>query len=171
MSKDETELIAHIVYGSHEQYRLLVDRHKDSLYRHCFYILRDEDDAEDAAQETFVRAFMKLRTYDAEKASFKTWLFTVATRLCLEQLRKNRPLPLEHEEYLVSPHKTPSEEAQNAEIHEAVLRLKPKYRTVVTLHYWHGYSYEEIARCMNVPIGSVRGWLFRAKKELKEALS
>lgn len=171
MGKDEPELIAHILNGNSDHYRTLVDRHKDTLYRHCFYILHDEDDAEDITQDTFVRAFVKLRSFDATKASFKTWLFTIATRLCLESLRKKRPLPLEHEEYIVSPHPTPSEEAQNSELHDAVFRLKPTYRTVVALHYWHGYTYEEIATYMDVPIGSVRGWLSRAKKILKEALS
>lgn len=173
MSTDETELIARIISGSTEDYRALVDRYKQPLYRHCFYIMREEEDAEDMAQEAFVRAYAQLKKYDADKAAFKTWLFAIATHLCLGQLRKRRALPLEleDEDFLVSSLPTPSEDARNQEIHEAVLRLKPQYRTVIALHYWHGYSYEKIAMYMDAPIGSVRGWLHRAKKELKEALS
>lgn len=171
MGTDEAELIAHILGGDREQYRVLVDRHKDSLYRHCFYIMHDEDAAEDMAQEAFIRAFRYLSRYDTKKASFKTWLYTIATRLCLAELRKTHPLPLEDQDTLVSAMASPRQLAENLELYEAVVQLKPNYRTVIILHYWHGYSYEDIATYMQAPIGSVRGWLHRAKKQLKEALS
>jgi RNA polymerase sigma-70 factor (ECF subfamily) len=171
MGNDDLGHIAHILDGDHEAFRALVDRYKDNVYRHCFYITRDEDVAEDMTQETFIRAFRHLRRYDAQKGSFKTWLYTIATRVCLEHLRKVKPLPLEDEDIVVSQNAATDQLAKDNEVHDAVLRLKPQYRTVVALHYWHGYSYEEIAQCMDVPIGSVRGWLYRAKKQLKEALS
>lgn len=171
MGSDETEQIARILDGDHEAFRQLIDRHKDKLYRHCFYIVRDEDVAEDMAQETFIRAFRYLRRFDVRKGSFQTWLFTIATRLCLAHLRKQHALPLTEEDSIVSTHAEPEQSARDQEMHDAVLRLQPKYRTVISLHYWHGYSYEEIAAYMEAPIGSVRGWLHRAKKQLKEALS
>lgn len=171
MSIDEPELIAHILDGDTEAYRTLVDRHKDALFRHCFYIMRDEDLAEDMAQEAFVRAYEQLARFDAAKGSFKTWLTTIATRLCLQYLRRDRTVSLDYQDMLESRHPSPTQDAVDQELHDAVLQLKPQYRTVVSLHYWHGYSYEEIATAMDVPIGSVRGWLHRAKKQLKEALS
>jgi RNA polymerase sigma factor (sigma-70 family) len=169
MQNDDLGCITRILNGDHESFRPLIDRHKNNLYRHCFYITRDEDVAEDMAQEAFIRAYKYLARYDANKGSFKTWLYVIATRVCLEQLRKTKTLPLEDEAAISN--QATDQLAKDHEVHEAVFRLKPHYRTVITLHYWHGYSYEEIATYMNVPIGSVRGWLHRAKKQLKEALS
>jgi len=170
MESTEAELIAQILDGDREAFRLLVDRHKDALYRHCFYIIHDEDVAEDMAQDALIRAFDQLEKFDAQKASFKTWLFVIGTRLCLAELRRTRPLPLLEEDYALSTYDSPEQKAQAREIHAAVLQLNPRYRTVVTLHYWHGYSYQQIADAMDAPIGSVRGWLHRAKQQLKEAL-
>ncbi len=169
MSNDETELIARIVNGDTEAYRTVVDHYTATLYRHCFYIMRDEDTAEDMAQEAFIQAYRHLSKYDPEKGSLKSWLLTIATRRCLSELRRNRAVRLMDDDIVISPLRT-EQYAKEQEVHDAVLRLKPKYRTVVTLHYWHGYSYAEIAAAMEVPIGSVRGWLYRAKQQLKEAL-
>lgn len=171
MDIDEPRLIANILSGDKDDYRHLVDRYKNDVYRHCFYILRDEDTAEDMAQEAFIKAYKYLPRYDATKASFKTWLFTISTRECLSNLRRSKHLPLENEEVAISTHTPVDQQAKELEVYEAVRRLRPKYRTVIVLHYWQGYSYEKIAETMNVPIGTIRGWIFRAKKELKEALS
>lgn len=171
MSHDETELIARITSGDHEHYRLLVDRYKEALFRHCFYVLHDETMAEDIAQDAFVKAYRQLNKYDAKKASFKAWLFTIATRLCLDELRRNKPLSLENEELILDTNPGPYDRAIDQELYDAVVQLKPKYRTAIILHYWHGYSYQEIAEHLDTPIGSVRGWLSRAKKDLKEILS
>lgn len=170
MQDDEAERIACILGGQAQEFAWLVDRYQHRVFRHCFYILHDENAAEDAAQEAFLRAFQKLHTFDSTKASFKTWLLTIATRHCLDELRKKAPLPLHHSEYVESPLATPQQQAAAAELRDAVLRLPPRYRTVVSLYYWQGYSYEEIAAYMRVPIGSVRGWLHRAKRQLKEVL-
>ena len=171
MDLDEREQIARILDGQRDEYRVLIDRYKDHLYRHCFYIVRDEDVAEDMTQETFIKAFNNLNRYDPAKASFKTWAYTIATRECLSYLRRKKPLPLEDDDTVASDTASADQLAKDKEVQEAVMRLKPKFRTVIVLHYWHGYSYEEIANAMDVPVGSVRGWIFRAKKQLKEALS
>lgn len=171
MDNDEPELIAQIVSGDQERFATLVDRYKDDVYRHCFYIIRDEDVAEDMAQEAFIKAFTHLSRYSADKAGFKTWLFRIATRECLSYLRRRKNLPLENEDLLASNGANPEQRAEANETYEAVMRLRPNYRTAIALRYWHGYSYEAIASAMNAPISSVRAWIFRAKKELKEALS
>lgn len=171
VSKDETELIASIVNGDSSEYRTLVDRYKQDIYRHCFFIVRDEDDAEDAAQEALIRAYMHLKRFDPERASFKTWLFTIGTRECLQTLRKRRTLPLLDEDVLEGTLAPTDQTARDRELRDAVLALSANYRAVVTLYYWHGESYEDIATALHVPIGTVRGWLHRAKQQLKEALS
>jgi len=171
MSTDETELIVRILDGDGSEYRTLVDRYKQAIYRHCFYILRDEDDADDAAQEAFIRAYRHLKRFDPDLASFKTWLFTIGTRECLQMLRKRRALPLLNEDTLESTLVPTDQTMRDQELRDAVLALSAKYRAVVMLYYWHGESYEAIATELHVPIGTVRGWLHRAKQQLKEALS
>jgi RNA polymerase sigma-70 factor, ECF subfamily len=170
MSMDDAGHIARIIGGEKELYGTLVDRYKEAVYRHCFYIMHDEDMAEDMAQEAFIQAYLHLSRYQPEKATFKTWLFVIATRQCLSQLRRKQALPLKDDEIVVSPLCT-EQRANDQEVRDAVMRLRPNYRTVVSLYYWHGYSYDEIAQVMGVPTGSVRGWLHRAKQQLKEALS
>ncbi len=174
MSNTDNEVIIQILDGDTELFRLLVDRHKIALYRHCFYITHDEDAADDMAQEAFIKSYMKLGQYDTGKASYKTWLFTIATRLCVDYLRsqKNKSLPiLLDEAWTDTTIDLPSVSAEKAELYQQVLNLKPKYRTATMLYYWHGYSYEEIAQYMNVPLGTIRSLLHRAKQQLKEALS
>jgi RNA polymerase sigma-70 factor, ECF subfamily len=171
MSNDEIELIAHIVNGNQEQYCVLVDRYKNDVYRHCFFIVHDEDIAEDMAQEAFIKAYLYLRRFDPTKASFKTWLFTIATRECLSHLRRHQPLHLEEDDLIPSTLAPTDQLAKDSELYTAVMNLEPKYRTVISLYYWHNYPYVDIAKAMDAPVGSVRGWLHRAKQQLKEALS
>lgn len=168
-------VIEQILDGDIESFRILVDRHKDTLYRHCFYILRDEDAAEDIAQDSFIKAYAKISTYSHDRASFKTWLFTIATSLAFDYLRnkqRKHELPLFIDES--APDMTvelPVQAAEKRELYEKVLALDAKYRTAVLLYYWQGYSYQDIAIHMGVPIGTVRSYLSRAKSQLKEVLS
>jgi RNA polymerase sigma-70 factor (ECF subfamily) len=91
--------------------------------------------------------------------------------LCTDYFRSKQAPSLETTDNIPSTYASSEQLAENREVYEAVLKLRPVYRTAITLHYWHGYSYEKIAETMGVPIGSVRGWLYRAKKQLKEVLS
>src|SRR5689334_10694690 len=86
-NKDEQELITQSLAENHEAYAELVDRYKNALYRHCFAIVRNEDVAEDLAQETFITAYYKLRLYKLEY-KFSTWLFKIATNKALNWLKK-----------------------------------------------------------------------------------
>jgi RNA polymerase sigma-70 factor (ECF subfamily) len=171
MNIDENGLIAQILDGDTEHFSALIDRHKESIYRHCFYIVHDEDVAEDMAQQAFIKAYTHLRKFNGDKAGFRTWLSAIATRECLTHLRRRKTLPLENDDAAPSTLADTDQLARDRELHDAVMRLEPKYRTVISLYYWHGYQYADIARAMDAPVGSVRGWIHRAKKLLKEALS
>jgi RNA polymerase sigma-70 factor, ECF subfamily len=173
MSTDnEQELIARIMSGEGELFGELIDRYKTGLYYHCFAILRDEDAAEDVAQEAFIQAYRQLRRYDS-KHRFSTWLYKIATHKAIDALRKNRTVPLDADFAETLPSTLPPTDRRVVyrELHDAVAELSPQYRSVVSLHYWQGKSYEEIAAIMNAPAGTVKGWLHRAKQQLKEALS
>lgn len=172
-NNEETELIARSLDGDGEAYAELVDRYKNAVYYHCFAIVRDEDIAEDIAQETFINAYYKLKQYNTNYR-LATWLFRISTNHCLSYLRKHRrEIPLERVfvESMTSKHFLPHTEALYAELHSAVSALRPDYRAVISLYYWQEQDYATIAQIMDVPINTVRVWLKRAKEALRKELT
>ncbi|HSX43271.1 MAG TPA: sigma-70 family RNA polymerase sigma factor [Candidatus Saccharimonadales bacterium] len=171
--KDEAELIARSLDGDHLAYAALVERYKNALYHHCFVIVRSPEAAEDIAQETFITAYYKLVSYNPEYR-LSTWLFKIATNKALNYIKRAR-----HEitdvqtvlEQIVSARPDPQQQAEDAELHACVERLQPKYRAVISLYYWQGKSYPEIAHIVGVPEGTVKGWMHRAKSELRKELA
>jgi RNA polymerase sigma-70 factor (ECF subfamily) len=171
--KDEAELIAQSIDGNQEAYAVLIDRYKNALYHHCFAVVRNEDVAEDITQETFITAYYKLRQYNPQYR-LSTWLFKIGTNKALNHLRKYaREVRAEDEliATIASHEPSPHTRAEDTELHEAVQRLEPKYRAVISLYYWQGMKYEEIAQVMGSPKGSIKGWMNRAKLQLRKELS
>lgn len=172
MEQNEPELIARTLGGDEDAYALLIDRYKTGLYYHCFKFVHDEDEAEDIAHEAFIEAYVHLDQYKPQY-KFSTWLYKIATNLALMRLRKRRDVLLDEEELDRVVGDLPSAEdvVYYQEIHDAVDRLPLRYRSVVSMYYWQGKSYKEIAALMGASVGSVKGWMYRAKKQLKEMLS
>lgn len=173
MQTGEQELIARSINGDHDAYATLVDRYKNALYHHCFAIVRQEDAAEDLAQETFITAYYKLRLYNPAYR-LSTWLFKIATNKALTWLKKAAHEIATDDELIAniaSGHIPPDVETQYGELHTAVGKLQPKYRSVISLYYWQGLSYQEIATVLSAPTGSVKVWMRRAKQELRKELS
>ena len=172
-NKDEAELIAQSLDGNHVAYGILVDCYKKAIYYHCFAIVHDEDVAEDIAQETFISGYYKLKSYKPEH-KFSTWLFKIATNKALNaQKKRKREITADDTLFdtLASHQAGPRTLTEYSELHEAVARLEAKYRIVISLYYWQGLNYQEIATVMSSPIGSVRGWMYRAKETLRKELS
>jgi RNA polymerase sigma-70 factor (ECF subfamily) len=172
-NKTEQELIARTLNGDHLAYGELVDRYKTALYHHCFAIVRNEDVAEDIAQETFITAYYKLRSYNPQYR-LSTWLFKIATNKALNWLKKAARETAADDELIAtiaSPHPGPDVQAEMQELHQAVGKLRPKYRSVISLYYWQGLSYQEIATVLAAPTGTVKVWMARAKQDLKKELS
>lgn len=172
MQPNEEELIAKSKAHDADAYGQLVERYQHALYRHCFALMRDEDAAEDIAQEAFIAAYYKLETFDSSKR-FSTWLFKIATNKALDSLRANRrtrPIDDVQLERIISPHASPTQQSEYHELTAAITALEPKYRAVVHLYYFEGMSYDDIARVMSKPVGSVKGWMNRAKKQLRKEL-
>lgn len=172
-NSDEAELIAHSLNGDTIAYGKLVDRYKNAIYHHCFAIVRNEDVAEDIAQETFIAAYYKLRLYNS-RYRLSTWLFKIATNKALNWLKKASREIADADDLIASiasSHPGPAKMAVYGELHTAVNHLQANYRAVISLYYWQGLSYEEIATVLSAPIGSVRGWMYRAKEQLRKELS
>jgi len=172
-NNNEEELIARSLDGDGEAYAELVDRYKNAVYYHCFAIVRDEDIAEDIAQETFINAYYKLKQYNPSYR-LSTWLFKISTNKCLTHLKKQGKV-IKLEEAMVasltSKHPSPHTTAIHVELHEAVHTLRPNYRAVISMYYWQGLDYGTIAEVMDVPLNTVRIWLKRAKEALRKELA
>lgn len=172
-NNNEAGLIARSLDGDSLAYAELVDRYKNAVYHHCFAIVRDEDVAEDIAQETFINAYYKLKQYN-NNYRLATWLFKISTNKCLTHVKKHRREVALDDTFaaaMPSHEPTPHKRALHAELHNAVQSLRPNYQAVISLYYWQGQEYAEIARILDVPINTVRVWLKRAKEELKKELS
>src|SRR6185312_12395937 len=104
---------------------------------------------------------------------FSTWLYKIATNLALTHLRKRRTIRLDEDELdrIMSNLPGTMDLVMYQELREAVDALPTNYRTVVSMHYWHGKSYSEIAMQMGTSVGSIKSWMSRARKQLKEVLS
>ena len=170
MKQDEHAIIIRILDGEEYLYGILIDRYKIGLYHHCFKFVHDEDWAEDITQEAFIKAYVNLEKYKSAY-SFSTWLYKIATNIALQEIRKQRPFPLDEEIQIISTLAQTDQLAINNELHRAVGALTNNHRLVITKYFWQGKSYKDIAKEMNTSIGNVKGWMSRAKKQLKEILS
>lgn len=169
---NESEIINDIKKGI-DRYEELVRRYHVGLIIHCERMVGDRDDAEDVAQEAFVKAYLSIRTFDADRARFSTWLYRIATNTALDFLRKrSRKVEVKDIEFLAEATMPQHAEKEEREaVRSAVHTLTPpEYKSVITAYYWQGKSYADIASELNVPINTVRTWLYRAKMKLKEQL-
>jgi RNA polymerase sigma-70 factor (ECF subfamily) len=187
--KTDQDLVRLSRRGDERAARELVDRFERPVFSIIYRMVRDRELAEDLSQDVFVRTFNNLDRYDS-KYKFSSWLFKIAYNLTVDHLRK-RELPT------VSVHGAPDavtpdrqeatsltleseEEAPDnrlvakelaGELEEAIAGLREDYRTAILLRHVEGRPYEEIAEIMNIPLGTVKTYIFRARRELREALS
>lgn len=170
---NETKIIKAIRAGA-DRYEELVRRYHVGLIIHCENLVGDRDEAEDLAQEAFVRAYLRLEDFDPDKARFSTWLYRIATNLAIDYLRKHKRRVDVEDIELFADATMPAfiEEEERQEVRSAVAKLMPpEYREAIKAYYWQGKSYQEIADAANVPLNTVRTWIRRAKLQLKEELS
>ena len=183
---DEMELVASAQKGNLEAYDELVRRYQERIYATVYHMTANHEDANDLAQEAFIKAFHALRSFKGG-SSFYTWVYRIAVNKTINFLkqRKNKSqmslndmdLNAEHDPDLVAliSDKTPRREAGLAELQEklnaALQKLSEPHRLVVTLHDVQGLSHEEIAQIMECNIGTVRSRLFYARQQLQAYLS
>ena len=164
--------------GDKAAFGKLIEAFQGPVYNLAYRMLNNSGEAEEAAQEAFVRAWTRLHTYDP-KRKFSTWLLSITSNYCIDQIRKRRALLLSIDEPL-PPHpaltadKTKGPEAQLATSEQQRLvqgllqELPEDYRTAVILRYWQEMSYEEIAETTGSSISAIKSRLFRARKQLAE---
>ncbi len=173
---DELRWIESAVRGNHEAFARLVDAYKAPVYNLAYRMLRSAPEAEDAAQEIFLRAYTKLATYDRER-KFSTWLLSIASNYCIDVLRRRRATLVELDEVAYAvPSSAPGPESsaldheQREAVARAISQLPDTYRLITVLRYYHDLSYEEIEHITNLSQSTVKTRLFRARRQLEELL-
>ena len=167
--------------GDGTAFRRLVESHMRAVYALGYRILGDADDADDVAQETFVRAYRALDRYD-ERYSFYTWLRTIATRIALNEVAKRKRRRTDAgeafetaSEIVADPNADPCAELADGEMRAAIARgldaLPAEFRAVLVLRAEQQMSYAEIAAALDVPEGTVMSRLHRARALLRQALA
>jgi len=185
-AQHDVELVEKAIKGDQQAYGELLGRYRDAIYFMLLKMVNNPIDAEDLTIEAFGKAFKNIDQY-APNFAFSTWLFKIATNNCIDFIRKRRashisidqtidsedslsPSTLiqsddpDPEEYMINQQKI-------KHMRKIVSRLKPRYRQLVELRYFKEYSYDEIAVELDIPIGTVKAQLFRARELLLNILN
>jgi RNA polymerase sigma-70 factor (ECF subfamily) len=168
---DDAILVRRCLRGDDAAIHHLVKRFQAEVFGLCVRLLNHRQDAEDVTQEVFLRIFRSLRGWDSRRP-LKPWIMSIAVNRCrtwLSQRRKRPDLVDYLQETLPSPPADDSAELVQ-EIQKAVAQLRLDYRTAFVLFHEQGQPYEEIARAMDRPVGTIKTWLHRARMEILERL-
>ncbi len=185
MPPDDAQLVSRALDGSEAAYREIVERYQRPIFALIFRMVRDSAQAEELAQEVFLKAFTALATFDRRRR-FSSWLFKIAHNKAIDQLRRRSldTVPLETPDPerpdLLS--LLPDRQGETPEgalarrslaraIEEAVASLRPEVREVVILRFQQGMAYEEIAEITGLPLGTVKTHIFRARKAMSRQLT
>ena len=173
----DSNLVRNTLQGDTYAYGELVHRYQASVFNVCYRLLGEQREAEDLAQEVFIRAYQRLQSFDAQRP-FGPWIRRVAANLCYNHLQINQPvlLPiLDEQDYEVEKSHDPQTmieiSEKNKAVRQAIAKLPPAYRMVLELRHYHELSYEEIAEELNLPLNTIRSHLFRARKKMMAYLS
>lgn len=185
----DQEVVAQARLGREAAYRELVRRYERPIFSLIYRMVRDRELAEDLAQETFVKALKAVGTYRPEY-KFSSWIFKIANNVAIDHLRRRElaTLSIEGSPHAVTPDAMeatalqiggrlpgPLEQLEARElggaIEEAIGQLRPEYRACILLRHVEGRPYEEIAEMLDLPLGTVKTYIHRARHELREALA
>lgn len=178
-ARQDYELVKTALSGDEKAFARLLNRYKDAIYFMLLKMVNNRSDAEDLTLEAFGKAFKSLHQYSPTYA-FSTWLFKIASNNCIDFLRKrkgvNVPIeskePGENGDQIRLKSKDPNPEEKLIRQQKAILlrnvvrKLKPRYQILVELRYFREFSYEEIAKELDLPLGTVKAQLFRAREML-----
>lgn len=180
-AQEDYKLVQSAIGGNQHSYSMLLERYRKPVYHTIVKMVNNSNDADDLTLEAFGKAFTKLTSY-APHYAFSTWLFKIATNNCIDHIRKKRlhllsidePIekdsPNDFSNNLRANIRTPEEEIIRTQrlhmVQNMVTRLSQKYRMMIQLRFYEELSYEEIARELEIPLGTVKAQLYRAKELL-----
>jgi len=183
---EDFELVGKFKKGDQHAFELLVRKHKMAVFNTIYSIMGNTQEADDIAQEVFLKVFTKAGSFRGE-SSFSTWLYRIVVNSCLDELkkRKNKIISYETEfsegeklklkDVLATREGDIIEDLRKKELQDIIQKamdsLPEKDRIILTLKEIEGLSYNEISQIMKISLGKVKIWLFRARQKLKEKLS
>jgi RNA polymerase sigma-70 factor, ECF subfamily len=175
---DELTWVIQAQQGSDEAFTMLVEEHQTHVYNLCYRMLGEPEAAEDAAQESFLRAYQNLQRYDRNRP-FATWLLSIAAHYCIDRLRRRKlsvfSLDEENDEgvtFEIADPASPNPEAESVKreerdrLHILLKDLDATDRAAIVLRYWNDYSEIEIAESLNLTVSAVKSRLHRARRAL-----
>jgi len=177
--------IKEVLKGDQNAFAEIVELYQDKLYRICYRMLGNKHEAEDIAQEAFVRAFINIHTFDTNR-KFSTWLYRIGTNLCIDRIRKKKPdyyldaevagtEGLNMYSQISSKEELPEQEVLKMEMQDRVQyeisRLPDKYRAVIVLKYMEDLPLQEISDILEMPLGTVKTRIHRGREALRKQLS
>lgn len=177
--------IKQVLNGNQDAYAEIVDLYQSRLYHVCYRMLGNKHEAEDITQETFLRAYINLHTFD-QKRKFSTWIFRIATNLCIDRIRKKKPdyhldaqVPgtdgLDMYSQIAASEELPVEQLEKMEMQERlqyeISRLPDKYRSVIVLKYMEELPLLEISEILDLPLGTVKTRIHRGREALRKQMS
>lgn len=175
-AEEERTLVIRAKSGDREAFSRLIRQYIRRVYRAAYAILRNRDDAEDIAQETFVRAYQGIGRFDADRPLFP-WLYRIARNLCLNRIERvdKREARLPDWDYLPDDARGPEDSAVRSEelrrVRTALSRLPDRQREIIQLSHFQDCSYREIADILEIPVGTVMSRLYHARRKLGEMLT
>ncbi len=176
--------INEVIKGNQDAFEEIVTLFQHRLYQVCYRMLGNAQEAEDIAQEAFVRAYVNIHTFD-QKRKFSTWLFRIATNLCIDRIRKKKPdyyldanVPgtdgLNMYSHIPAAGELPEEEIERMEMQQRIQyeigRLPDKYRTIIVLRYIEELPLQEIGDIMEMPLGTVKTRVHRGREILRKQM-
>lgn len=184
MKKDDAALVKRAKQGDGKAYDELILLYKDAVYGVIFRMVRNKHEAEDLTQEAFIKAYNSINSFNEEYA-FSTWLFKIATNNCIDFFRKRKlstqsmdqtirykdeAIKQEYADPEQSSDKSLLASEKTKLIHQAIENLPEKYRTAIIMRHTEERSYEEIATMLDLPLGTIKARIFRAREMLKKSL-
>jgi len=183
-SASDDVLVRQAQRGDMQAFEELVARHRDKIYARAFSMVRNEDEAVDLAQETWVKAWQRIEQFQGE-SGFATWLTRIAINLCLDHLRRQKRLRAESIEgmeeeggverqmpvVISNPTANLEREELRQRIDAAISQLSVAHRTALVLHEFEGLEYKEVAQRMGCSIGTIMSRLFYARRRLATLLA
>ena len=175
MQGNEAVWLAQAQSGDPDAFSNLIEIYQRPVYNLCYRMLGEAADAEDAAQETFLRAYKSIRRYDRSRP-FPTWLLSIAAHYCIDQIRRRRTpvVSVEDLPYPDIPEEAPGPETQVSRqelqnrVRALLSTLTPIDRAAVILYYWYDLSYEEIAESLTLTVSAVKSRLHRARQSMAQ---
>ena len=177
--KTDEEIIELYKSGEKEAFKFLINRYTPPLFNFALR-LTNKNDAPDMVQDIFIKAWKNIKKFDSKKASFKTWIFTIAKNTITDFLRKKRSILFTEveesfSENIPDENLLPDEALQKLEdvetLNKILEKLHPNYREVLILHYQEELTFEEIGHILNKPLNTVKSYHRRAIIELRKMLS